>query len=172
MYEGGIRAASFVLSPLFTKKAYSYEGLLHLADWTPTFIKLAGGEVPDDVDGVDIWEALDKNSPSPRQKIIHNIDERPDEGTWQATMSKDQYKIIWGQDILLKKSQRSFSHNVKLFNVFDDPSEINDVANEFPEIVETMKSDILVAMNKSFVAADYPKGNIFSNKNSFIINNF
>ena len=164
LYEGGIRAASFVLSPLLTKKEYSYEGLLHLVDWTPTFLKLAGGEVPEDIDGVDIWEALDKNSPSPRHRIIHNIDQRSDKGTWQATISKDQYKMIWGQDILLKKSQRTFSHNIKLFNVFDDPSEINDVANEFPEIVETMKTDILVAMNKSFVTADYPKGNIFYQK--------
>ena len=158
LYEGGIRAASFVLSPLLKKRGYSYKGFLHLVDWSPTFIKLAGGDIPEDVDGVDIWEALDKNASSPRQQIIHNIDQRLDKGTWQAAMSKDHYKIIWGQETLLKKSQRSFSHNVKLFNIFEDPSETNDVASEFPEIVETMKTDILVAMNKSFVAADYPKG--------------
>ena len=65
LYEGGIRAASFVLSPLLKMRDYSYTGLLHLVDWAPTFIKLAGGDIPEDVDGVDIWEALDKNASSP-----------------------------------------------------------------------------------------------------------
>ena len=42
MYEGGIRAASFLMSPLLNKTDYKYSGLMHITDWVPTFARLAG----------------------------------------------------------------------------------------------------------------------------------
>ena len=43
VYEGGIRAASFVLSPILGKsKGFRYQGLMHLVDWLPTFLEAGG----------------------------------------------------------------------------------------------------------------------------------
>ena len=42
VYEGGIRGASFIMSPLLPKKNYSFNGLIHLVDWVPTLLRAAG----------------------------------------------------------------------------------------------------------------------------------
>ena len=43
VYEGGIRAASFVLSPLLGRsKGFRYQELMHLVDWLPTFLEAGG----------------------------------------------------------------------------------------------------------------------------------
>ena len=41
MYEGGIRGAAFLSSPLLGR-SYTYTGLMHLVDWTPTLLHAAG----------------------------------------------------------------------------------------------------------------------------------
>ena len=62
------------------------------------------------------------------------------------------------QDYLLKRTQRNRSHSVQLYNVAVDPSETRNIAAQFPNIVDSLKAEILAAKNKSFVEADYPKG--------------
>ena len=100
LYEGGIRGASFLSSPLLNATGYKYTGLLHITDWVPTLLGLAGRHKPAaiisvsfqsigiakpaDIDGQDMWEALSNNQSSPRLRIIHNIDEDIEKGTWQV----------------------------------------------------------------------------------------
>ena len=43
VYEGGIRGASFLMSPLLAKNSYNFSGLIHLVDWVPTLLQAAGG---------------------------------------------------------------------------------------------------------------------------------
>ena len=42
MYEGGIHGGSFLHSPLLNTTGYKYRGLLHVTDWVPTLLGLAG----------------------------------------------------------------------------------------------------------------------------------
>ena len=119
--------------------------------------------------------------------MIHNIDELADSAGWQAAITRGDHKLIWGQvmmrvmlsvrmmmivmlrvvmmmivilsqDYLLKRTQRNRSHSVQLYNVAADPSETHNIAAQFPNIVDSLKAEILAAKNKSFVEADYPKG--------------
>ena len=95
LYEGGIRAASFLLSPLLSQPGRRYEGFLHLVDWTPTFLRLAGlRDAAPDIDGVDVWDAVNRDEPAPRESIIHNIDQMRDGQGWQATISKGSQKFV------------------------------------------------------------------------------
>ena len=43
VYEGGIRGAGFLLSPLLNKSGYEHNGLMHIVDWVPTLLDIAGG---------------------------------------------------------------------------------------------------------------------------------
>ena len=89
-FEGGIRGASFLLSPLLSWSGYSYSGLLHISDWVPTLLALAGVQAPQGIDGKDVWAAISNNSTSPRHTVIHNIDQDPSKGTFQVKRHRTQ----------------------------------------------------------------------------------
>lgn len=49
--------------------------LMHVTDWLPTFVNLAGGSVKPNnpLDGVDQWETLQNMTPSPRKEVLLNM---------------------------------------------------------------------------------------------------
>lgn len=48
--------------------------LIHISDWLPTFAKLAGVRVRKNIDGINIWNALSNDLPSPRLDLLINVD--------------------------------------------------------------------------------------------------
>jgi len=76
MWEGAIRSAAFVGGALVKSGGRVTKELMHLTDWYPTLLNLAGVDVSDDetLDGVNIWEAIEtEGGSSGREEILHNI---------------------------------------------------------------------------------------------------
>ena len=78
--------------------------------------------------------------------------------TVQAAITRGQYKLIWGQEYLLKKPQKQQRQNVQLYDIINDPTETKNLAEEFADLVSSLKEEILAAKQKSLAPADYPKG--------------
>lgn len=72
-FEGGIRPAAFIASPLLPPDVRGswYNGTMHLVDWAPTFLELAGLPQPLNLDGVSQWAALTRTvTVSPRNHTL------------------------------------------------------------------------------------------------------
>ena len=76
-WEGAIRSAGLIWSPLLQQKRYVSNQVMHAIDWLPTLAAAAGITLPVDlnVDGLNLWPALNENlEPQPR-RLLHVYDD-------------------------------------------------------------------------------------------------
>nr|XP_037286375.1 arylsulfatase B-like [Rhipicephalus microplus] len=79
-FEGGVRVPAFVWSPLMADRSPRVSTqLMHVTDWVPTIVHLAGGDAKilgevADFDSYNQWPTISKNLASPRKSIVHRFD--------------------------------------------------------------------------------------------------
>uniref|UniRef100_A0A8C3G6B2 Sulfatase N-terminal domain-containing protein n=1 Tax=Cyclopterus lumpus TaxID=8103 RepID=A0A8C3G6B2_CYCLU len=108
-WEGGVRGVAFVHSPLLRRRRRVSKALLHITDWFPTLVGLAGGNASEShgLDGFDVWPAISEGRESPRQEILHNIDplthkqhrqscSAPWDASVQAAIRVGDWKLLTG----------------------------------------------------------------------------
>ncbi|MEM1157897.1 MAG: sulfatase-like hydrolase/transferase [Verrucomicrobiota bacterium] len=115
--DGGVRTPLFVRWPgKIPPGSVNEDTIFTGVDWLPTIASLAGAGVPDDIDGVNLADAL-FNKLVERPKI-HFWNDRPG---W-TTLRDKQWKAH------LKKG------DFFLYDILRDPSESQDLSSQFPEI--------------------------------------
>ena len=73
--SGGVRAAGCIYSKFLKNPGRVSLDLMHVTDWLPTLVSLAGGGGDlKDLDGMNVWKTLQAMEPSPRTEILINID--------------------------------------------------------------------------------------------------
>lgn len=76
LFEGGIKVDSFIYSPMLKSAGTVYQGLMHVSDWFPTMLALAGiTYVPDDdhpLDGINQIPGWGGTS-NPRTSMLYNM---------------------------------------------------------------------------------------------------
>ena len=70
----------FIWSPLLEGSPYVSNHLMHISDWLPTLLRVAGYNMDslpyDHLDGFDMWGALSTDQESsPRTELLYNIDQ-------------------------------------------------------------------------------------------------
>ncbi|XP_055337737.1 arylsulfatase B-like isoform X2 [Paramacrobiotus metropolitanus] len=169
-FEGGVRVASFIWSPLLKSVKRVSSELYHITDWLSTFYRLGGGIPLRNMDGLDIWDSLSHATPSPRTEIVLQIDP-----VWKEyAIRLNQYKLVWGSNLRNNnriddwyipetgiqenlvvdspgalscgqlKNDRPCDASVApcLFDVVQDPCEYNNLAEQLPDVVDLLLGKI------------------------------
>jgi arylsulfatase A-like enzyme len=126
LYEGGTRVCALANWPGHIKPGTTVDGIIHVVDWYPTLVGLAGGQTAKSkpLDGMNVWSALSEGAPSPRTEIVYNVE------PFRAGIRQGDWKLIWRT--LLPAA-------VELYNIADDPSEKHNVAAQHPDTVAALE---------------------------------
>nr|XP_006817131.1 PREDICTED: arylsulfatase I [Saccoglossus kowalevskii] len=187
LFEGGVRGVGFVNSPLLHPEVRGgmTNGLIHMSDWFPTFMHLAGGlpTLDKPLDGFNQWDTISRGMASPRHEILHTIDSqalRPvDRGRekWSTNPYFDVFTLAairvgdWklltgpaGNDSWIPSPEsgyevinlkKLYGKVVRLYNIPNDPYEHDDRADEYPEVVEALLKR-LGEFSQQTVKPNYP----------------
>ena len=151
LYEGGVRVCAFVSWQDKIKAGSKVDAAIHMVDWYPTLLKLTGAKVQQKLplDGRDVWPTITANEPSPHDEILFNT--TPDNGAirigdWKlvlnggVTESEDGRSDALAPGEKKAKKKKTTSHSVELFNIQNDPSEKNNVAEANPDKVKELRA--------------------------------
>lgn len=129
-WEGGIRVPALLRWPGVIEPGRTSHGLMHMTDFYPTLIQLAGGSLAQELplDGFDMTKMLLQRQPSPREEIIFEV-----AGSVRVpAIRQGDYKLVGHE----------------LFNLALDPSETTDLAALHPQIVARLKARLKAASSE------------------------
>jgi arylsulfatase A-like enzyme len=152
IYEGGTRAAAFATWPGHIPADKHVTQPMHMVDWYPTLIKLAGGSLEQKlpIDGLDVWPMLTKQAASPHDAILTVSTQGPARaavrmGDWKLMVSGNA-DADGGEDDGAKKAKKKGKaaagkyEPVALYNLAEDPSETKNLAAAQPDRVKAMRT--------------------------------
>ena len=164
----------FVHSEKLKNRGSVSSALIHVSDWYPTIVHLAGGDITGlNLDGYNQWDTISHGTPSPRTEILHNIDPGVtilnQTFPFRAAIRVGDLKLIigdpgngsWippphmpcpGQCI---EDSTPHDSGMWLFNITADPDERNDLSLIYPDKVAELMSRLEV-YNKTAVPVRYP----------------
>lgn len=130
-WEGGQRVPCIVSWPDVVAPGQVRHDLVSSIDLLPTFVELAGGELPDDrpIDGLSLVGLLAGDQPSPREVFgyfHHDSLEAVRQGVWKLHLRKGEVEFR------------------ALYDLSTDPGEDCDVQAEHPDVVARLEVEARV----------------------------
>lgn len=150
LYEGGIRGAAFVYWPGKVPAGIKVTEPLHIVDWYPTFLQLAGGKTEQalPLDGINCWPVITQNAKSPHEALLSVSTKGPS----LAALRMGEWKLILDQssdssDNSTNKSGKKKKYEAEaLYHLTEDPSETTNRAILEPERLAEMKKKLLLLL--------------------------
>ena len=138
MYEESFRTPLLMRMPNMMDGGKIVTSLVQNLDFAPTFLDLAGVEIPGDMQGLSLLPLLkDENSGDLRKSLYYHYYEYPG-----AHSVKRHYGIRNGQYKLIH-----FYNDIDAWELYDlkrDPKEMNNLIDvpEYQELIQSLKSEL------------------------------
>ena len=155
-FEGGVRSIAFTNGGLLPKevRGTTTEGFIHIADWYPTFCKMAGVDSDDSgpgkfpVDGADVWPIISgQTTQTTHSEIVLGYNY-----TGKGAIIVGDYKLIYGaqgegcDSVMWSPLNYPCSDGPKgpncdpycLYNIVQDPEERNELSKTEPDMLKKL----------------------------------
>jgi arylsulfatase A-like enzyme len=147
LYEGGVRVPAFVTWQGHVDAGKVVNAPLHIVDWYPTLLKLAGASQAQSlpIDGLDAWPAITRGEPSPHNEILLNSTPAGGAirvGDWKlvsnGTTAGDEPANA--AEAAAAPERDAPKQPVELFDLAHDPYEQHDLATQNPQKVQELRA--------------------------------
>ena len=147
-FEGGMRVPTLACWKGKIKPGSIVDDLATMMDWFPTFTTLSGGKLPAGVqiDGKDITQVLAGTGTRAGQDLVYyNFGkiEAYRSGDWKLKLPLDCFgygPVLFPLSVIHPGIPTP--HDSLLFNLKEDPSEKNNLTDQYPEKVRELKAKI------------------------------
>ncbi|EDO33632.1 predicted protein [Nematostella vectensis] len=183
LWEGGVRGVAFVHGVALEQSGVKCKALMHVTDWYPTLVSLAGGSLDEDedLDGYDVWESISHGVESPRKELLHNIDTiniPPGDGslgfsTTGIGLRVGDMKLLMAVpnisyfippedrngsvDWYIHSNNKVPMVEVALYNITADPYEKHDLHDKLPDVVTRLQLRVEHYRKTAVPPANKPK---------------
>ena len=146
-WEGGLKVPYILKAPQI--QASSSDLIVSGVDFLPTLLALSQGYSVDynDVDGIDFSKSIGANQISSRSLYWHYPHYGNQGGDPSSVLRKGQYKLIYYHE----------DEHKELYDIFQDPEEVNDIASMNSKLTEDLFSELMDHLTKreaKFAALD------------------
>jgi arylsulfatase A-like enzyme len=139
LHEGGIRSPMIVRWPGVVKRGITSKHISAFWDIMPTLCNIAGAPIPSQTDGISFLPVLEgKETEQPKHDYLYwefNESINFKKGQYKQAVREDDWKGIYYID----------NNQFELYDLKNDITEENNVANQNPEIVQNLKQIMRIA---------------------------
>jgi arylsulfatase A-like enzyme len=140
-WEGGIRVVSVMRWPQQLQGSGTMDQVMSVMDVFPTLAEAAAVEPLNnkfELDGRTMWPAIAQGKRIPRDELLFFASEVPIRGSFMFTAFNDHWKLVQEvQQGLLSADVTNY-----LFRIDEDPNEYNNLAAQYPDVVEKLAGEI------------------------------
>jgi arylsulfatase A-like enzyme len=135
LYEGGLRTPALAVWPGRIPAGRIVHEPIHITDWYPTLVKLAGGSLEQELplDGHDMRSVLTQGKPTSRTEILHNVSD------YTGALRQGRWKLVVNGNHRRSLEEDRSAPIVELFDIAADPYERTNLAGLHPEVLEQMQ---------------------------------
>ena len=133
VYEGGIRVPLIARWPGRIKAGHTSALPAAFYDLLPTLVEIAGGQIPQPVDGISLVPTLIGRGTQPRHKFLF----------WDFNGYGGQQAVRYGDWKGVRRDISKGNRALELYNLRRDPRERDDVARANPKIVQEIERILL-----------------------------
>lgn len=140
LYEGGIRAPMIARWPGKVKKGTVSDHISAFWDVMPTLAEITGARLPDNIDGISFLPTLTGKKKQTQHEYLY----------WEFHEMNGKLAVRKGKWKAVRNNV--FNENISEIELYDlsaDPAESNNLANEFPDLINEMKQIMKTARTES-----------------------